>query len=236
MAKIEKIKILKETNNWLAIHKPAFVPSTSERGKQTQVPVIEWAKERYKDAILCHRIDRETSGVLLIAKNQEAHRHIAIQFEQRTIKKTYHAVVDSQINWENLEVDLPINTDNLKNIRIDKNTGKPALTIFNTLDIFKYFTLMECKPQTGRLHQIRVHLASQNASIAGDIKYGSRLPMFSKIKSKFNGEDKPLISRFALHAFQIGFKDLDNQEIIITADYSNDFKVLVKQLRKYNAL
>lgn len=236
MAKVEKIHILKETDHWLAIHKPAFVPSLAERGKQTQIPVIEWAKQRYEDPILCHRIDRETSGVLLIAKNQEAHRHIAIQFEKRTVKKIYHAVVDSQINWNNLEVDLPINTDNLKNIRIDKNSGKPALTVFNTLEIFKYFTLMECKPHTGRLHQIRVHLASQNASIAGDVKYGSTLPMFSRIKPKFNGDDKPLISRFALHAFQIEFKDLDNKDVIINADYPNDLNVFIKQLRKYNTL
>jgi len=236
MAKVEKIQILKETDHWLAIHKPAFVPSLAERGKQTHQPVIEWAKERYSDPILCHRIDRETSGVLLIAKNQETHRHISIQFEKRSIKKTYHAVVDSQINWENIEVNLPINTDKLNNIKIDKNFGKPALTTFHTLEIFRHFTLMECRPHTGRLHQIRVHLASQNACISGDFKYGSKTPMFKQIKSKFNGEDKPLINRFALHAYQLEFKDLDNSDVIVKANYPKDFDVFIKQLRKYNSL
>ena len=236
MTKVDKIKILKETSNWLAIHKPAFVPSIAERGKQTQQPVIEWAKDRYSDPILCHRIDRETSGVLLIAKNQETHRHISIQFEKRSIKKIYHAVVDSQINWENMEVNLPINTEKLNNIKIDKNFGKTALTLFNTIEIFRFYTLMECRPYTGRLHQIRVHLASQKACISGDIKYGSKLPMFKQIKLKFKGDDKPLIDRFALHAYQLEFKDIDGSDIIVKADYPKDFDIFIKQLRKYNSL
>jgi 23S rRNA pseudouridine955/2504/2580 synthase len=232
--RIEPIHIIRETDNWVAIHKPPYVPSLPERGVFTAESVQDWGRRTFGDAILCHRIDRETSGILLLAKNTETHRHFSMQFEHRKVQKIYHAIVNGRIDFQDFTVDLPINTEHVKKIRIDKQWGKPALTVFNTLQVFKHFSLMECRPQTGRLHQIRVHLASQNASIAADQLYGSRVPMLSQIKRKISGEDRPLMERFALHAYGLQLTDTDGQPLQLIADYPKDFEVFLKLLNRYD--
>ncbi len=232
--KKQHITIIAETDHWVAINKPPYVPSLPERGKYTAESVLEWSRKRWPDSILCHRIDRETSGALLIAKDAETYRHVSMQFEKRQIEKIYHAIVDGVVEFQDFWVDLPINTDNLNNIKIDKQFGKLAQTHFQTLETFRHFTLLECKPKTGRLHQIRVHLSSQNAKIAADELYGSKTPMLSLVKRKISGEDRPLIQRFALHARELVFKDLENQTISIQAEYPNDFGVFLKLLDKYD--
>jgi 23S rRNA pseudouridine955/2504/2580 synthase len=205
-----------------------------ERGKYTAESAIEWAQKTYGDAILCHRLDRETSGIMVLAKNASAHRHLSLQFEHRKIIKKYHAIVDGSVVFDGLVIDLPINTDDLNHIRIDKKNGKQAQTTFQTIEQFKHFSLIECSPKTGRLHQIRVHLASQNAKIAGDIRYGSILPLLGKIKRKLSGEDQPMIHRFALHAYGLEFEDLDGTRVVASAPYAKDFEVFLKLLRKYD--
>jgi 23S rRNA pseudouridine955/2504/2580 synthase len=232
--KKQHITIIAETDHWVAINKPPYVPSLPERGKYTAESVLEWSRKRWSDSILCHRIDRETSGALLIAKDAETYRHVSMQFEKRQIEKIYHAIVDGVVEFQDFWVDLPINTDNLNNIKIDKQFGKLAQTHFQTLETFRHFTLLECKPKTGRLHQIRVHLSSQNAKIAADELYGSKTPMLSLVKRKISGEDRPLIQRFALHARELVFKDLEEQTISIQAEYPNDFGVFLKLLDKYD--
>jgi 23S rRNA pseudouridine955/2504/2580 synthase len=232
--KKQHITIIAETDHWVAINKPPYVPSLPERGKYTAESVLEWSRKRWPDSILCHRIDRETSGALLIAKDAETYRHVSMQFEKRQIEKIYHAIVDGVVEFQDFWVDLPINTDNLNNIKIDKQFGKLAQTHFQTLETFRHFTLLECKPKTGRLHQIRVHLSSQNAKIAADELYGSKTPMLSLVKRKISGEDRPLIQRFALHARELVFKDLEEQTISIQAEYPNDFGVFLKLLDKYD--
>jgi 23S rRNA pseudouridine955/2504/2580 synthase len=228
--------VLHETDDYVFVNKPPYFPVVAERGKFTNIPVLDLAKKVWSDAVLCHRLDRETSGVLLIAKNPDAYRHASMQFEHRAMRKVYHAIVDGRMQFTELRTDLPINTDDLKNIRIDRKLGKSAITVFQTLEIFKHFTLMECVPVTGRLHQIRVHLASQNAHISGDQLYGSKIPMLSEIKRKMHGEDTPLIQRFALHAFALTLPLPDGQELTVEAPYFKDFEVFLKQLRKYDSL
>ncbi len=233
-AKIPAIKIIHETADWLVINKPPYIPSLPERGKYTAESVMEWAKKKWDDAILCHRLDRETSGCLIIAKTPEAYRHISIQFEKRQVRKLYHAIVDGKVNFQELWVDLPINTENVLKIRIDKQNGKSAQTLFNTIQNFNHFTLIECQPRTGRLHQIRVHLSSQNAKIAGDLLYGSQIPKLSLIKRKLSGEDTVLMSRFALHAREVDFQDLDGTPMSFQAEYPKDMEVFLKLLNKYD--
>jgi 23S rRNA pseudouridine955/2504/2580 synthase len=93
---------------------------------------------------------------------------------------------------------------------------------------------MECEPKTGRLHQIRVHLQSQNACIAADTLYGSDIPMLSWVKRKLHGTDTPLIQRFALHAKQMRIQAPDGTDLVLEAPYSKDMEVMLKHLNKYN--
>lgn len=226
--------IIREDADYLVINKPPNVASLHERQDSGVPSVLEAARAVYPDAQLCHRLDRETSGAMVIALNPEAYRNLALQFEQRTVTKIYHCVVEGQLPVKDFVVDLPINTDDAEHIRIDKKRGKPALTVFSALELFRHFTLMEARPKTGRMHQIRVHLASQNARIACDTRYGGREHLLSSIKRHVHGEDSPLIKRFALHAHTIRFKALDGTEVEATAPYPKDLEVFVKLLRKYD--
>ena len=208
--------ILYRDDDFIVVNKPPFVPSLHERGKFTHISLLEMAREFHPEATLCHRLDRETSGAVVIALNTEAYRHMSIQFEDR-------------------KVDLPIQTEIPGRVRIDRS-GKPSATFFKTLEIFRHFTLMECQPVTGRMHQIRVHLESQNTHILGDELYGGKMFLLSELKRKHKGEDSPLIKRFALHARMIAFRKMDNEILGVEAPYPKDMEVLLKILRKYDAV
>ncbi|MFM6982529.1 MAG: RluA family pseudouridine synthase [Chitinophagaceae bacterium] len=230
--------IIYEDNDIVAINKPPFIASLHERFDSNVQSIIQLVKDVNQEYALCHRLDRETSGVMLVAKNADAYRDLAIQFEKRTVKKIYHAVVSASVALENLVVDLPLFTDSKRRVQISKKSGKPSLTIFNTIKQYKHFSLLACEPQTGRLHQIRVHAASQNLPLVCDELYGGKVPELSLIKRKVKyGADetnKPMMSRVALHAFSISFISPDKGPVAISAPYPKDFNVLIKLLDKYD--
>jgi 23S rRNA pseudouridine955/2504/2580 synthase len=175
---------------------------------------------------------------LIFAKNADVYRHISMQFEHREVKKIYHAIVDGQHRFEEVYVELPIAIGSKGIVKIDRALGKRAETYFNTLQLFKHYTLMECRPLTGRMHQIRIHLATQRASIAGDDTYGGKPIFLSKIKRGYklskDQEELPLMKRFALHAKAVSFKLLNGEEITIEAEYPKDFDAALKLLGKFD--
>lgn len=231
--------ILFENENYVIINKPPFLASAEERTQDRNKSVISLAREMYEDIRLGHRLDKETSGVMVLAKNPEAYRNLSMQFEHREVYKEYHAVVNGVHDLDAISVFLPILP--LKNstaVRIDKQRGKLAETIFFTLKSFQKHTLVKCMPITGRMHQIRVHLQCLDAPIVCDPTYGGDYIFLSDLKRKFNLKkdttELPLIKRVALHAYKIGFLDTDEKAIEVTAPYLKDFDVLVKQLEKHN--
>lgn len=231
--------ILFENDDYIAVNKPPFIASLDERTAGAEVNILRLAKQYTADAQVCHRLDKETSGVIMIAKNAEAYRSLSMQFERRKVNKTYHAVVDGQFMFDNLFVDLPILNDGNKSVSIDRQDGKRAETYFNSLKYYKHYTLVECKPVTGRMHQIRIHLATQRAAICGDHMYKGKPVFLSALKKGYrlakDEEEQPIMKRFALHAKQIVFKGLDGQEIQIEAPYPKDFATLLKLLDKFDA-
>lgn len=230
--------IIYEDDNYIAINKPAGVSSLHERVVDGS-SVIERIQQKFPSYQLCHRIDKETSGVLLLAKTSEAYKHANLQFEHRKVEKIYHAVAQGVHNFSELEVDLPLVTTRSGRSTVNTLKGKESRTIFTSIEHFGHYTLIQAKPITGRLHQIRMHLAAQQAPIAADTIYGAKNPMLSELKKNFSlgkyKEEKPMITRVALHAFQLKFKDKKGNEIEIEAPYPKDFAVLIKLLRKYDA-
>ncbi|WP_316818966.1 RluA family pseudouridine synthase [Pedobacter nyackensis] len=231
--------ILFENDDYIVVNKPPFVASLDERGGSGEVNILRLAKQYSPDAQVCHRLDKETSGAIIIAKTPEAYRSVSIQFEKRKVNKTYHAVVDGQFTFKELFIDLPILNDGNKSVTIDRKEGKRAETIFNTLKHYRHYTLVECKPITGRMHQIRIHLATQRAAIAGDDMYRGKPVFLSSLKKGYrlakNEEEQPIMKRFALHARHVVFKGVDGQEIVIEAPYPKDFATLIKLLDKFDA-
>ncbi|MDF2159050.1 pseudouridine synthase [Algoriphagus sp. CAU 1675] len=225
--------ILFENADYLVINKPPYLSSLDDRHEAQNI--LDLAKMHTADAQLCHRLDKETSGCLVIAKNPEAYRHMAIQFENRKVEKVYHAVVEGIKDYEHLLVDRNLVASNKGIAKVSKE-GKPAQTEFNTLKTYYAHSLIECKPITGRLHQIRVHLAYLKSPICGDTLYGGKPLYLSSLKRRFNlkknTEELPIMQRVSLHAYSIGFEGLDGQRIQVEAPYPKDFQVLVHQLEK----
>ncbi len=226
--------ILFENENYLLVSKPAHVATLEDRNDPLNM--LGWAREYADDAQACHRLDKETSGVLAFAKHPEAYRHLAIQFESRQVQKVYHAIADGIHEFRDQQVSLPIKLLGKGIVQISRQEGKPAETWLNTLQAYRQHTLVECKPVTGRMHQIRIHLSALKAPISGDETYGGQPLLLSKLKRKFNlksgTEELPVIKRVALHAFELRFADINGEPLAVQAPYPKDFAVAVKQLEK----
>lgn len=232
-----KNSILLEDENLIFINKPAFVSSLDERDANLH-SIKELAKKYNSELQLCHRLDKETSGIMVIAKNPEAYREMAMKFEARKVEKKYHAIVDGVLNISDKVISLPLSITKKGIAKVDMQEGKPAETFFTTLKMFNHFTLLECKPVTGRLHQIRIHLASQNFTIVSDITYGGKYPMLSRYKrnfrtSKFENE-QPMMKRVALHAYSLSF-EFSGKQYDIVAPYPKDFEVFLKLIEKFDS-
>ena len=229
--------ILFENDDIIVVNKPPFISSLDER-EGGEINMLRLAKAYSGDAQVCHRLDKETSGALIIAKNPEAYRVVSMQFEKRKVKKVYHAVIDGIHVFDNLLIDLPILNAGKGNVTISRQDGKRAETWFQSLKYYKHYTLVECRPVTGRMHQIRIHLATQKASIAGDAMYKGEPVFLSKLKRKYqlgkDQEELPIMKRFALHAYEVSFKLLNDQEITVNAPYPKDFETLLKLLDKFD--
>ncbi|HTH55447.1 MAG TPA: RluA family pseudouridine synthase [Cyclobacteriaceae bacterium] len=225
--------VLFEDQDYLLINKPPFISTLEDRNESTTI--LSLAREVEPDPQVCHRLDKDTSGVLAIAKNPAAYRHLSMQFENREVTKTYHAVADGVHHFENKLVDAPIVKLNNGTVRINKQEGKDAQTYFTTEQAFKNHTLIRCNPVTGRMHQIRIHLALLRASITGDETYGGKPFFVSSIKRGFQlkkmTDEEPLMKRMALHAFSLEFALLDGKKIKVEAPYPKDMKALLKQLQ-----
>jgi 23S rRNA pseudouridine955/2504/2580 synthase len=239
MLKIPPFKdlILFEDDNLIFINKPADVSSLEERNSDAK-SLLSMAKKYAGDAQLCHRLDKETSGVMVIAKNPEMYRIMAMKFEAREIEKRYHAIVGGVLNIDNKSIVLPLSITRNALAKIDMKEGKPAETIISTLKTWVHYSLLECKPISGRLHQIRVHLASQNFPIVSDTQYGGKIPMLSRMKKNFKvnkfENERGMMQRVALHAYNLKFT-IEDKVFDVTAPYPKDMEVLLKLLDKHDA-
>jgi RluA family pseudouridine synthase len=224
--------ILFEDENYVAINKPPFVSTLADRNDPVNLLVL--AKNYTPDAQACHRLDKDTSGVLVFAKNPSAYRNLSMQFEKRSVEKIYHAVVDGVHHFRNQLVDAPILKTDDGLVKISMKEGKPAQTSFTTLSIYRDHSLVECRPVTGRMHQIRIHLSVLNASITGDETYGGKHFYLSGVKRGYNlkkfTDEQPLMKRMALHSESLAFASPSGEPLKVNAPYPKDFKALVRQL------
>jgi 23S rRNA pseudouridine1911/1915/1917 synthase len=172
---------------------PAEAPGTAPRREGGRVFVV-------------HRIDRDTSGLVLFAKDRATHRLLSGAFEGRRVTKRYLAVVQGRPVWRETDCDLPLVPDGSKRhlTIIDKYRGKKSRTRFRLLGSAGNYSFLEAVPETGRTHQIRVHLAALGHPVVCDSLYGSPIPvLLSSFKRNWRGDplqEKPLLARLGLHA------------------------------------
>lgn len=166
--------ILYEDDNILAVNKPEGLVAVPDRRGEGQSLIEMLSTQRAEKLFIVHRIDRETSGVIVFARNAEAHRQLNRQFETRSVEKVYLALVHGVIADDQGEIDRPIRQFGSGRMGIDDRNGKPSLTEFRVHRRLSAFTLIEARPHTGRRHQIRVHLYSLGHPIVGDPLYGDK--------------------------------------------------------------
>ncbi len=186
-----------------------------------------------------HRIDKDTSGIVIYAKTAEAHRALSMAFEKREVHKTYHALSHGRPVWEETEASDPLRADgDLKHRTVrDRRHGKESLTLFRNIGPCGKYCWIEARPVTGRTHQIRVHLQLSGLPIACDPLYGDGKPLFlSGIKRSWRGDslaERPLLDRLALHAWRVELAHpITGEPLVITAPYPRDLESTRKQLKK----
>jgi RluA family pseudouridine synthase len=181
-----------------------------------------------------HRIDKETSGLVVFAKDKETHRSLSVAFEQRQISKRYTAIVHGRPPWKETTCDLKlVPNGNKKHMTIiDKYRGKESLTAFTLILSAGHYSILEARPQTGRIHQIRVHVAALGHPVVCDALYGKEAPIkLSSFKRGWRGdplEERPLLSRLGLHALEL---ILPNGQVL-NAPMPKDMASLIKQMEK----
>ena len=227
--------IIFENEDYLAINKPPYVATLEDRA--SPISVLKLAREYNSELRVCHRLDKETSGILLLAKSQDAYRNAALQFSDRQVNKTYHAVANGIHEFKNKTIELDLSVSSSGVVRVKKG-AKPSTTIVNTIEKYRHHSLLECKPVTGRTHQIRVHLAAVNAALVADAVYGGDDLFLSSLKknyvSKTETEERPLMPRVALHAYSLSFLDMTGKDIMIECPYPKDIRTIITQLRKFS--
>lgn len=227
-----------ETDDLIAIDKPAGLLSIPDReGKETSLKTM--LREKYGSIYTVHRLDKETSGLIVFAKNEAAHKHFSQQFEKRQTKKIYQGLVIGSLKEKEGRIDAPIAEHPAhKGTMIIHRKGKESLTEFEVLEDFSIFTFVQFQIHTGRTHQIRVHMKDIGHPIVCDPIYGDGKPILvSSLKSKFKlskdvEEERPILGRLALHSFQLGLADMQGTQIELEAPLPKDMRATLQQLLK----
>lgn len=231
--------IIKETDDYVILNKPAGLLTIPDRHDNQLQSIQGLLKKHYGEIFTVHRLDKDTSGIILFAKNEAAHKYYSQLFEGRNVKKFYQGLVNGQPIPAEGSVDEPIMEHPvIKGRMVTNRKGKSALTDYKVLEAFGLYSLVQMQIHTGRTHQIRVHMKHVGHPIAVDEFYGTAAPVYlSAIKKNYKlgkrtEEERPLLSRLGLHAWQLQFKDQHGEEVIVEAPLPKDIQAVVTQLRK----
>lgn len=231
-------EILLETDDFVVVNKPSGLLTIPDRFDSTQLSLVQILKKGYSEIFVVHRLDKNTSGVILFAKNHEAHRYFSMAFEKHQVHKEYTGIVVGRMNTESGKIDAPIDENKYrKGEMVISKKGKQAVTNFKVVETFPLFSVVQFLPETGRTHQIRVHAQHINHPLVADPIYGNGKPVFlSSFKKNFHlgmdEEERPLLRRTALHASVLSFKEESGKEYKVEAPLPKDMKALLSQLRK----
>ena len=233
------LSIIFENDDFVAINKESGMLTIPDRHDDTQLSLYKILNQQYGKIFIVHRLDRDTSGLILFAKNETSHKYFSQLFEQRNIEKKYLGIVRGSMPDKKGSINEPIGEHPVKKgVMTITKKGKPSLTNYEVLEDYGIFSLVRFEIQSGRTHQIRVHAKSLGHPIICDSVYGDGKPvLLSSFKKKYKLsqdelEERPIISRLGLQSFSLHFKNSNNEDFTLEAPLPKDMKALLQQLKK----
>jgi 23S rRNA pseudouridine955/2504/2580 synthase/23S rRNA pseudouridine1911/1915/1917 synthase len=243
----KNIQIIFEDKNLLVINKPSRLLVIPDRWDDTKPNLFHILNLKYQELTdsksakiwVVHRIDADTSGIVVLAKNADIHRKLNTAFEKKLLTKTYLAIVKGSPLQSEGKIEFPLSTPKQGKVTIDPN-GKTAITTYRILEKYNKFSLLKVHPETGRTHQIRVHLKAIGHALAVDPIYSgfSRLGIehLKRVRSLNREHQISLISRLSLHAYKL---EINSPKILekysFTAELPKDMIAALKALRKWDS-
>ena len=230
--------VIFENDDFVALNKPSGLLSIPDReGKEISLRTL--LQEKYPDIFTVHRLDKDTSGLIVFAKNEETHRHLSKQFEERRTEKIYVGLVIGSLINKKGTINKPIAENTVKRgVMIIHQRGKESITDYEVLEDFGIYSWLQFRIHTGRTHQIRVHMKDIGHPIVCDELYGDGKPiLLSSFKSKFKlskneEEERPMLNRLALHAHKLTITDINGNTFELEAPVSKDIRATLQQLEK----
>jgi len=231
--------IIFENEDFIAINKSAGMLTIPDRHDESQLSLYKILSQQYGKIFIVHRLDRDTSGLVLFAKNETSHKYLSQLIEKRNIEKIYIGIVRGTLPHESGSIEEPIAEHPFhKGEMIINKKGKPSLTEYKVLEDYGIYSVVQFNIHSGRTHQIRVHMKFTGHPIACDPVYGDGKPiLLSSFKKKYklskeDEEERPLVNRLALHSHQLNFNDAHKNMHALEAPVPKDIKALLQQLKK----
>ncbi len=205
-----------EDDSLIVLNKPSGVLTVPGRHVEDNTNLYDLLKSHYGSIFIVHRLDKETSGLIMFAKTADAHRNLSMQFEKGKVTKKYFAVVHGKPPAEDSTIRFPIAPSKRRSMRggmyVDPVKGKKAVTLYKLISSDGKFSKVEAEPKTGRTHQIRVHFAHLGCPVAGDKMYGDK--------------EKPAAPRLLLHSAHLEFTHpVTGEKKTISCAVPDDFKI-----------
>ncbi|KAA9039593.1 RluA family pseudouridine synthase [Ginsengibacter hankyongi] len=233
------VSIIFENEDFIAVNKSAGMLTIPDRHDETQLSLYKILSQQYGKIFIVHRLDRDTSGLVLFAKNEVTHKYLSQLFEKRNIEKIYLGIVKGSLPDKTGTINEPIAEHPVhKGVMAIHKKGKPSLTEYKVLEDYGIYSAVQFNIQSGRTHQIRVHMKYAGHPIACDAVYGDGKPiLLSSFKKKYKlskgeEEERPILNRLALHSYRLNFKDANNNLHTLEAPVPKDIKALLQQLKK----
>ena len=238
------VEVLLRGDGWAAVHKPAGLATVAERNRPGATPLLDAiaAALGVEEVMVVHRLDRETSGAMLVATAPAAHRALSMQFQRRQVEKTYWALIRGEVARDSFTVEASLEKDPRGGslMRVARgDEGKKSETTFGVIERFRGFTLLEARPRTGRQHQIRVHARHAGHPLAVDPLYGGGEGLFlSELKRGYrparDRPEAPILGRVSLHAASLAFADpATGEPRRVECPPPRDFERALDSLRRF---
>lgn len=234
------LEILYQDEDIIVVNKPAGITVIPERFNTEALSINKALEEKLGQKVwVVHRLDRDTSGVLCFAKNEEAHKNLSKQFQEHSVGKFYAGLVHGRFAQEQGRIESPIaEHPTIKGKMVVNRRGKASITDYRVVEQWPMHSLVQFQIHTGRTHQIRVHSSNIGHPIVADNLYGNgEAFLLSSIKKKYklstkDEDEKPLLNRLALHAYRLVFENMKGEAISVEAPLPKDISACVQQLNK----